>query len=80
MAIAITQAEIKKKEGVVILPLKEYRELLWRAVPEYHLTGKAARDLDKLVERGLRDHREGKTILASSISDAQKKSRRRHAR
>jgi len=79
MAITISKAEVNKKEGVVILPLKEYRELMWRTVPEYYLTGKAAERLDKLIKDGLRAHREGKTVLASSISDALKKSRRKHA-
>lgn len=80
MAITISKAEVKRKEGIVILPLKEYQRLLERTVPEYYLTGKAAKRLDKLVEDGLREHREGKSVTARSISEALAKTRRRHAR
>ncbi|MDO8514422.1 MAG: hypothetical protein Q7S50_02675 [bacterium] len=69
MAITVSKAEVKKGDGVVILPLKEYRRLLQRSVPEYYLTGKAARDLDKLVAQGLREHREGKTRKIHSLAD-----------
>lgn len=58
------------KEPVVILPLKEYDKLREKAVPTYYLKGKEAEELDKLVEEGLRDHREGKTIKASSLKKA----------
>jgi len=40
-----------------------------RQVPVYHLKGKAAKRLDKLVEEGLRDHREGKTRKIKSLAD-----------
>jgi len=69
MAITVSKAEIKRKDGVVILPLKEYQKLLQHAVPEYYLTGKAARDLDKLVASGLREHQEGKTRKIRSLAD-----------
>lgn len=59
-----------KDEGVVVLSLKEYDRLLSTHVPNYYLTGKAATDLDKLVEEGLRDHAEGRTITANSIGEA----------
>lgn len=52
------------------MPVKTYRQLLDAAIPTYYLTGKVATDLDKLVEEGLRDYAEGKTISASSISEA----------
>lgn len=61
---------VSKDEGVVVLSLKEYDRLLATHVPNYYLTGKAATDLDKLVEEGLREYAEGKTIHASSISEA----------
>lgn len=69
MSITISKAEINKKEGVVILPLKEYKQLLKRAVPEYYFTGKAAKRLDKLVEQGLRDYHAGKTRKIRSLAD-----------
>ncbi len=70
--ITVRKEAIEKQNGMVILPLKEYERLLARAVPTYYLTGKAADRVDKLVEDGLRAHREGKTKTASSISDALK--------
>ena len=53
--IAMTTATLLKKaaakdEGVVVLSLREYDRLLSTHVPNYYLTGKAATDLDKLVE------------------------------
>lgn len=80
MVITISKAEVQKKEGMVILPIKEYRRLLARGVPEIYLTGKAARDLDKQVARARRDHREGKTVVANSIHEALAKYRRKNAR
>jgi len=61
---------VTKDEGVVVLSLEEYDRLLSTHVPDYYLTGKEALDLDKLVEDGLREHARGKTITASSISEA----------
>lgn len=78
--ITISKEKIKKDAGVVVLPVKEYQRLLRASVPTYYLTGKAARDLDKRVEEGLREHREGKTIVADSTSSALKAYRSRHAR
>lgn len=59
-------------EPVVILPLKEYQKLRERAVPTYYLKGKAAERLDKLVEQGLKEYREGKTVKARSLDEAMK--------
>lgn len=58
-----------RKKGVVVLPLAEYERLSERVVPEYYLTGKAARDLDKLVEEGLREHQAGKCRTIKSLAD-----------
>jgi hypothetical protein len=69
MAITVSRAQVEEKNGVVILPIREYRRLLERAVPNIHLVGKAARDLDKLVADGLREHREGKTRKIKSLAD-----------
>ena len=71
-SITISRKEIKKQGGVVILPLEEYRELCERAVPTYYLEGKEAEELDELVEEGLKDYREGKTISAFSMKQALK--------
>jgi len=61
-SITISRETVRKKGGIVILSLGEY-ERLKRAIPTYQLKGKAAEKLDKLVEEGLREHREGKTEL-----------------
>ncbi len=68
MTIKIPRATAR--DGVVVLPLKEYRDLQARAVPTYYLTGKKAKELDKLVEDSLREYRAGKTIKASSLKEA----------
>ena len=67
--ITLTKRKIMREKGVVILSIEEYRRLQERAVPEYFLTGKAARDLDKLVEEGLREYKAGKCRKISSLAD-----------
>ncbi len=57
------------KKGVVLVDLKEYRNLQERSVPTYYLSGKKALALDRLVEQGLKEHREGKTRKISSLAD-----------
>lgn len=71
--VTISKNRIKKEGGVVILSVEEYRKLTERAVPEYYLTGKAAEDLDKLVEDGLKEYEAGKTIQAPSLKHALRK-------
>ena len=73
MAKIIAKNSIKiGKEPVVILPLREYEKLRQRAVPTYYLKGKKAKELDRLVEEGLRDYEMGQTIRASSLKEALK--------
>ena len=67
--ITLSKKQIQKSKGVVVLPIEEYKRLAKRAVPEYYLTGKAARDLDKLVEEGLRDYESGKCRSIKSLAD-----------
>ena len=57
------------KKGVVLLDLNEYRELQAQAAPTYYLKGKKALALDRMVERGLREYREGKTRKIKSLAD-----------
>lgn len=61
------------------MPLKEYEELRRQAAPTYYLSGKEAEALDKLVEQGLKDYKNGKCIEASSLEEALKKYEQRHA-
>lgn len=65
--IKISERALKK--GVIVLGLDEYEKLRRDAVPTYYLTGKKAEELDRLVEEGLREHREGKTTKLDSLAD-----------
>lgn len=65
--IKLPQKAIKK--GVVILNLDEYWELMKNSVPTFYLGGRKAKELDKLVEEGLRAHKEGKTRRIRSLAD-----------
>ena len=69
VTITIPKSKLGKGSGVVVLPVKEYQRLLRAAVPTYYLKGKEARDLDKLVEEGLREHRAGRTRILHSLAD-----------
>ncbi len=71
--ITVSKSRIMREKGIVVLPLAEYQRLTERAIPEYYLTGKEAKKLDKLVEEGLREYREGKTIQAPSLKHALRK-------
>ncbi len=68
--ITLSREQIIKQGGMVILPLKEYQELCGRAAPIYYLEGKEAKELDKLVENGLKDYSAGKCVSAGSLKDA----------
>ena len=71
--ITISKTKIQKDGGVIILSLKEYQKLREQAVPTYYLTGKEAERVDKLVEEGLKEYKEGKTISADSLTSALRK-------
>lgn len=67
--ITISPQTIHRTKGIVILPLKEYQELRERAMATHYLVGKKAEDLDKLVEGGLKEYRNGKCKTIKSLSD-----------
>lgn len=67
--ITLSKKQIQKSGGVVVLPIEEYRKLSLRAVPEYYLTGKKAKEFDKLVKEGLRDYELGKCKSIKSLAD-----------
>lgn len=67
--IIISQDEVQRKGGIVILPLRKYQELCERAVPTYRLKGKEAEKLDRLVKKGLKDYALGKTRRIKSLKD-----------
>ena len=68
-SITLSREAIQKKGGVVVLSLREYERLKMMAVPTYHLKGKEAKELDRLVKEGLRDHKLGKTRKIKSLAD-----------
>ncbi len=68
--ITIKEQKIEKQKGVVILPIKEYQRLVANNIPTYYLTGKKAIAADRLVKYGLREHKAGRTIKASSVKEA----------
>jgi hypothetical protein len=67
----IISGETIKKEGIVILPLREYEKLCQRATPVYvyYLKDKEARELDNLVKKSLRDLEKGKCKSIKSLAD-----------
>lgn len=67
--ITVRKEKVEKTKGLVILPVKEYQKLLERAVPEYYLKGRSAKQLDKLIEKGLKEYRAGKTRAIRSLRD-----------
>lgn len=71
-SIIISKEAVQKKGGVVVLDLNEYQRLCERAIPTYYLKGREAEKLDRLVEEGLKDYEQRKTIRASSMREALK--------
>ncbi len=68
-SIIISRKTVQKYGGVVVLPIREYKDLQERAVPTYQLYGKEAEELDKLVEEGLRDYKAGRCKKIKSLAD-----------
>lgn len=69
MAIAILKKAQIKNDDLVIIPRKEYETLRENQIPVVFLKGKAARVLDRRVERSLREYRQGKTKVLRSLRD-----------
>ena len=65
--ISIPQKALRK--GVVLLDLEEYKRMRAREMPTYYLEGKEAKKLDKLVEGGLKDYKQGKCKEIKSLAD-----------
>ena len=68
-AITISPKLVERRGGIVVLSLKEYQRLLASVVPTYYLKGEVAKRLDRLVEKGLREYRKGKTQPIRSLAD-----------
>lgn len=68
--ITLSKEKIKQQNGVVVLPLIEYRRLLQKSFfPTYYLKDEEAVELDNLVDNGLKDYHQGKTQVISSLND-----------
>lgn len=68
-SIIISEKNVRREGGLVILPLREYEELREKAIPTYYLEGKEAEELDKLVEEGLEDYKKGRCKTIKSLAD-----------
>jgi len=68
--IKIPQRALKK--GVVLLDLEEYKKMRASRIPTYYLEGEEAKELDKLVEEGLKEYERGETVEAPSLREALK--------
>ena len=68
-SITISEKNVRREGGLVILPLREYEELREKAIPTYYLEGKEAEELDKLVEEGLEDYKKGRCKTIKSLTD-----------
>jgi hypothetical protein len=56
--------------ATVTIPKAEYEQLkAAAAIPTYQLTGKAARDLDKLYDKAWSNYRAGKTRKIKSLAE-----------
>lgn len=60
---------IIKNDDLVLMPRREYEKMKAQMTPTVFLKGKAAKRLDRRVEQGLRDYREGKTRMICSLAD-----------
>jgi hypothetical protein len=67
--VTLQKENIKTENGVVVLPIKEYERLRANTVPVFYLSGREATKLDSLVEKGIENHKAGKTRKIKSLSD-----------
>jgi len=67
--ITLSKTTILKQNGMVILPLQEYKRLCESAIPTYYLKGKEAEKLDKLVRDGMNEYKAGKCKAIKSLAD-----------
>jgi len=68
-SLEISEQLITQLGGVVIIPLAAYQQLFRRNFPTYYLQNKAASSLDQLVEKGLKDYKEGRCRKIKSLAD-----------
>ncbi len=67
--IVLLEKMVRRNRGVVVLPVQEYKRLCESAMPNYYLTGRKAKELDKLVEQGVEEYQRGKCKIIKSLAD-----------
>jgi len=67
--ITLSKEIIHKKQGVVILSLREYEKLRESAMSTCYLEGRGAKELDKLIEQGIKECQKGKCKTIKSLED-----------
>jgi len=70
--ITLSKSAVQIQNGMVILPLQEYKKLCENTIPNYYLKGKEAEKLACLVQDGMVEYKTGKTIKANSLDEALK--------
>lgn len=61
---------VTRNEELVVMPREQYEQIITNLVPSFYLKGKAARLLDNRVKRGLKEHKEKRTIKSGSLIEA----------
>ena len=69
MATITIPKNITGQRELVIIPKKEFEQMQSRMFPIVYLKGRAAKKLDRRVEKGLSDFRKGKTRILHSLAD-----------
>ncbi len=67
--ITLSKETIRRKQGVVILSLREYEKLRESAMPTYYLNGKDAEELDRLIDQGMKEYQKGRCKTIKSLED-----------
>ncbi len=70
--ITLSKSTVQIQNGMVILPLQEYKKMCENTIPNYYLKGKEAAKLACLVRDGMIEYKAGKTIKADSLDEALK--------
>ncbi|MDP2950894.1 MAG: hypothetical protein Q8N55_00770 [bacterium] len=68
--ITLSKSAVQIQNGMVVLPLQEYKRLCEdAAIITYHLKGKEAEKLDCLVRDGMNEYKAGKCKTIKSLAD-----------
>ena len=68
--LSTPKGKLSSRKAMVTIPLKEYQLYLEMiAAPVVQLKGKAARDLDRLYDYGMREYAAGRARKIRSLAD-----------